>query len=203
MAEQKSICVYCGSQPGKNPTFLAAARTLGKSMADRQVRLVYGGGTNGIMGEVAQSVSSNGGKVLGIIPRFLLKWEATPDSVHQYGEVIFTEDMHERKHTMFENADAFVALPGGVGTLEEIVEIMTWAQLGRHSKPMVFANINGFWDPLLSLLRHMDGEEFLHNQELMIPDVVSEADKIVPAILNRLASQSTDQAMVNDTIEKM
>ena len=203
MADQKSICVYCGSQPGNNPVFLAAARALGQSMAKQDIRLVYGGGTNGIMGEVANSVSSNGGKVLGIIPRFLLKWEASADSVHQYGEVIFTEDMHERKHAMFNHADAFVALPGGVGTLEEIVEIMTWAQLGRHRKPMVFANINGFWDPLLKLISHMDGEGFLHSQDLMIPDVIVHADEIVPAILAKLARQSGEELAIPETIEKM
>lgn len=145
----RSICVYCGSQPGRDPAHMEAGRALGKSIAENGIRLVYGGGTKGIMGAVASGVLSNGGEVTGIIPEFLVDMEATRHSLGQLNELVITKDMHERKHMMFERSDAFVTLPGGVGTLEEIVEIMTWAQLGRHAKPMVFANINGFWNPML------------------------------------------------------
>src|SRR6478609_1906844 len=147
----RSICVYCGSQPGRDPAHMEAGRALGKSIAENGIRLVYGGGTKGIMGAVASGVLSNGGEVTGIIPEFLVDMEATRHSLGQLSELIVTPDMHVRKHKMFERADAFVTLPGGVGTLEEVVEIMTWGQLGRHEKPMVFANIGGFWDPMLSL----------------------------------------------------
>jgi hypothetical protein len=179
----RSICVYCGSQPGRDTAYMEAGRALGRSIADHGLRLVYGGGTRGIMGAVASGVLSNGGEVTGIIPEFLMDKEATRHSLGQLNELIVTADMHERKHTMFERADAFVALPGGIGTLEEIVEIMTWAQLGRHRKPMVFGNINNFWRPMLDLLQHMREEGFVHTAHLVQPLVVNDAVDIVPTIL--------------------
>ncbi|MCY1295935.1 Cytokinin riboside 5'-monophosphate phosphoribohydrolase [compost metagenome] len=179
----RSICVYCGSQPGRDNAYMEAGRALGRSIADHGLRLVYGGGTRGIMGAVASGVLSNGGEVTGIIPEFLMDKEATRHSLGQLNELIVTADMHERKHTMFERADAFVAIPGGIGTLEEIVEIMTWAQLGRHRKPMVFGNINNFWRPMLDLLQHMREEGFVHTAHLVQPLVVNDAVDIVPTIL--------------------
>ncbi|MGE6782100.1 TIGR00730 family Rossman fold protein [Ensifer adhaerens] len=179
----RSICVYCGSQPGRDNAYMEAGRALGRSIADHGLRLVYGGGTRGIMGAVASGVLSNGGEVTGIIPEFLMDKEATRHSLGQLNELIVTADMHERKHTMFERADAFVALPGGIGTLEEIVEIMTWAQLGRHRKPMVFGNINNFWRPMMDLLQHMREEGFVHTAHLVQPLVVNDAVDIVPTIL--------------------
>ena len=152
MKKINAICVYCGSSPGTEPVFIEAAKHLGKILADSGVRLVYGGGSVGLMGALAESVLDHGGHVTGIIPEFLTKRER-PRRLPQ--ELIVTRDMHERKRTMFERADAFVALPGGIGTLEELVEQLTWVQLGRHKKPILIANINGFWDPLLSLLAHM------------------------------------------------
>jgi uncharacterized protein (TIGR00730 family) len=152
MSKINAICVYCGSSPGTDPAFAAAARGFGKILAENGIRLVYGGGSIGLMGALAASVIDNGGAATGIIPEFLTAKER-PRRLAQ--EHIVTRDMHERKRTMFERADAFVALPGGIGTLEELVEQMTWAQLGRHKKPILIANINGFWDPLLSLLAHM------------------------------------------------
>ena len=179
----RSICVYCGSQPGRDPAYIEAGRALGKSIAAHGLRLVYGGGTKGIMGAVAAGTLSNGGQVTGIIPEFLVDMEATRHSLGQLDELIVTEDMHARKHKMFERADAFVTLPGGIGTLEEIVEIMTWAQLGRHEKPMVFANIGGFWDPMLDLIKHMREQGFIHRAHLVQPLVIADVEDIVPAIL--------------------
>jgi uncharacterized protein (TIGR00730 family) len=152
MSKINAICVYCGSSPGTDPAFLEAARDFGKILADAGIRLVWGGGSVGLMGAIAASVIEHGGAATGIIPEFLTAKEK-PRRLAQ--EQIVTRDMHERKRTMFDRADAFVALPGGIGTLEELVEQMTWAQLGRHKKPILIANINGFWDPLLSLLAHM------------------------------------------------
>jgi uncharacterized protein (TIGR00730 family) len=152
MSKINAICVYCGSSPGTDPAFVEAARDFGKILAQNGIRLVYGGGSIGLMGAVASSVIEHGGAATGIIPEFLTAKER-PRRLAQ--EQIITRDMHERKSTMFDRADAFVALPGGIGTLEELVEQMTWAQLGRHKKPILIANINGFWDPLLSLLVHM------------------------------------------------
>lgn len=181
----RSICVYCGSQPGRDPAYRRAAQSLGRAMAKNGIDLVYGGGTNGIMGAVAEAVMSGGGRAIGIIPEFLMDKEASRQSLDRLSELHVTKDMHERKHMMFERSDAFVTLPGGIGTLEEIVEIMTWAQLGRHRKPMVFANIEGFWDPLNALLEHMAGEGFIHTAHLVRPMVIDRAEDIVPAILAR------------------
>jgi uncharacterized protein (TIGR00730 family) len=152
MNKINAICVYCGSSPGTDPAFAKAARGFGKILAENGIRLVYGGGSVGLMGALASSVIEHGGAATGIIPEFLTAKER-PRRLAQ--EHIVTRDMHERKRTMFDRADAFVALPGGIGTLEELVEQMTWAQLGRHKKPILVANINGFWDPLLALLVHM------------------------------------------------
>jgi uncharacterized protein (TIGR00730 family) len=152
MSKINALCVYCGSSVGTDPAFAATARDFGKILAANRVRLVYGGGSIGLMGALAGSVIEHGGEVTGVIPEFLTAAER-PRRLAQ--ELIVTRDMHERKRTMFERADAFVALPGGLGTLEELVEQMTWAQLGRHQKPIMVANINGFWDPLLALVDHM------------------------------------------------
>lgn len=152
-------------------------------MAENGIDLVYGGGTRGIMGAVAEAVLSGGGKVIGIIPEFLMDQEASRDALAHLSELHVTRDMHERKHMMFERSDAFVTLPGGIGTLEEIVEIMTWAQLGRHTKPMVLANINGFWDPLNALLGHMGEQGFIHTAHLVRPMVIDRVEDIVPAVM--------------------
>ena len=158
MSKINAVCVYCGSSPGTDPAFVEAAQSFGKILAENGVRLVYGGGSVGLMGALAEAVLEHGGEVTGIIPEFLTARER-PRRLAQ--ELIVTRDMHERKRTMFERADAFVALPGGIGTLEELVEQLTWAQLGRHKKPILIANINGYWDPLLTLLEHMREQEFV------------------------------------------
>ena len=176
-----SVCVYCGSSPG-GPGICRKRAALWAEIAGHGLRLTYGGGTKGIMGAVARGVLENGGKVLGIIPQFLLGKEAAERRPTQH-ELVVTKDMHERKHALFENADAFVALPGGIGTVEEIVEVMTWAQLGRHSKPMVFANIHGFWDPMLAMIAHMQEEGFIHTGHLVQPLVIEDTEDIIPAIL--------------------
>jgi uncharacterized protein (TIGR00730 family) len=158
MNKIKTVCVYCGSGPGTDPHFVEAAIALGKALAENGIRLVYGGGSVGLMGAVATSVLDHGGTVTGIIPGFLTNRE---DALKRVQEMIVTPDMHERKRLMFERSDAFVALPGGIGTLEELVEQLTWQQLGRHSKPVLLANIEGFWEPLLALLAHMRATEFI------------------------------------------
>jgi uncharacterized protein (TIGR00730 family) len=158
MNKISTICVYCGSGPGTNPHFVEGAVAFGKILAENGIRLVYGGGSIGLMGAVATSVLDHGGTVTGIIPDFLTTRE---NALRRVQEMIVTPDMHERKRLMFEHADAFVALPGGIGTLEELVEQLTWQQLGRHSKPVLLANIDGFWEPLLALLAHMRETEFI------------------------------------------
>ena len=174
-----AVCVYCGSGPGKNPAYVAGARTLGRALGESGVRLVYGGGSLGLMGEVARATLEAGGQVTGIIPNFLSSKEQMLRSVD---ELIVTENMHERKMLMFERSDAFVALPGGIGTLEELVEQLTWAQLGRHTKPIVVANIEGFWTPFLHLLKHMKDDAFIRAGLDIRFVVVETAEEILPAI---------------------
>jgi uncharacterized protein (TIGR00730 family) len=203
MSTIRSICVYCGSSPGNSPIYLEAGRSLGRAIAEAGLTLVYGGGLKGVMGAVANGAVEAGGHVTGIIPRFLIRKEAGDEAgLDHLDEVILTEDMHERKHAMFERSDAFVALPGGIGTVEEIVEIMTWAQLGRHQKPMVFGNVAGFWNPMLALIDHMKAEGFIHSQHMVRPLMVAEAGKIVPAILDA-AKRTADAEGDQDIIERM
>jgi uncharacterized protein (TIGR00730 family) len=179
MNKVKTVCVYCGSGPGTNPRFIEAAVALGKALADSAIRLVYGGGSIGLMGALATSVLDHGGAVTGIIPDFLTSRE---NALSRVQEMIVTPDMHERKRLMFERSDAFVALPGGIGTLEELVEQLTWQQLGRHSKPILIANIDGFWEPLLALLTHMRATQFIRPA---LPIDLLKADR-VDDILPRL-----------------
>ena len=184
MNKIRTICVYCGSGPGTNPRFIESAIALGKAFAENGIRLVYGGGSIGLMGALATSVLDHGGMVTGIIPDFLTSRESALTRVQ---ELIVTPDMHERKRLMFERSDAFVALPGGIGTLEELVEQLTWQQLGRHAKPVLLANIDGFWEPLLSLLAHMRATEFIR-PNLSVDILKAER---VEEILPRLRSAAT------------
>ena len=183
----RNICVYCGSGLGTNPAYASAARILGKSLAEHGIGLVYGGGGLGLMGEVARATLDAGGRVTGIIPSFLTEKE---HMLRDVDELVVTSDMHERKKLMFERSDAFVALPGGIGTLEELVEQLTWSQLGQHRKPIVMANIAGFWSPFLNLLAHMKGEAFIRNGLDVSFTVVDSAAKIVPAAIAAAAPAS-------------
>lgn len=176
----RNICVYCGSGVGKSPAYRAAARTLGKTLAEQEIGLVYGGGDLGLMGDIAHTTLDHGGHVTGIIPQFLTRKEHI---LRDVDELIVTQDMHERKRLMFERSDAFVALPGGIGTLEELVEQLTWVQLGRHTKPVIVANIDGFWDPFLNILTHMKADGFIRPGVNVSFTVVDDATKIVPAVI--------------------
>jgi uncharacterized protein (TIGR00730 family) len=179
MSDIRTICVYCGSGPGSEPVFMAAAKELGRQMAEAGVGLVYGGGNVGLMGAVARAVLDNGGHVTGIIPEFLKSRERMLDEVQ---ETIIVADMHTRKRLMFERADAFVALPGGIGTLEELVEQMTWAQLGQHARPILMLSVKGFWRPLLSLFAHMRQCGFIR-PGLELNYLVAEAvDEVIPML---------------------
>jgi uncharacterized protein (TIGR00730 family) len=189
MSKINAVCVYCGSSPGSDPAFAEAARALGKSLAQNGVRLVYGGGSVGMMGTLARAVLDHGGMATGIIPEFLMDRER-PKPITK--DMIVTRDMHERKRRMFELADAFVALPGGVGTLEELVEQLTWAQIGQHKKPVLLANVKGFWEPFRDLIIHMDRFGFIYsdlNHSLLMVDTVEE---ILPKL--RAAAQAADDA---------
>lgn len=185
MSPPRKLCVYCGSGTGRNPAYMGAARVLGKAMAEAEIGLVYGGGSLGLMGEVARSVMEHGGHVTGIIPEFLANRERMLTEVN---ELIVTTDMHQRKMTMFARASGFVALPGGLGTLEELSEISTWAQLGQHRKPIILCNTEGYWDPLVTLLDHMRAEKFIRAELEFNLDVVKTAGEVVSAFEYRLKS---------------
>jgi uncharacterized protein (TIGR00730 family) len=170
----RKICVYCGSGPGTDPAFVESARAFGAILAKNGVGLVFGGGSVGMMGAIAKSVLDHGGSVTGIIPEFLV---AREHAMRGADNLIVTRDMHERKRKMFEMADAFVAMPGGIGTLEEVVEQITWVQLGRHRKPILLANIKNFWEPLCALIDHMKHLKFIRddlNFDLLVADKVED-----------------------------
>ncbi len=155
MAKIKSICVYCGSSDEVKPAYLTLARDLGRTLADQDIKLVYGGGGVGLMGACARATHEAGGEVLGVMPRFLLQKERIFDEV----EHRIVDDMHTRKQMMFDESDAFIVLPGGIGTLEEAVEMLSWARLGLHAKPMAFLDEDGFWAPFFELMNHIiDGK---------------------------------------------
>jgi uncharacterized protein (TIGR00730 family) len=188
MSKINALCVYCGSSAGTDPAFVETARSFGKILAANDIRLVYGGGSAGLMGAVAEAVLENGGEITGIIPEFLTRRERPR---HLAQELIVTRDMHERKRKMFEHADGFVALPGGIGTLEELVEQLTWAQLGRHKKPILVANINGYWNPLLTLIEHMRTQAFLPDVPRVDCLVADRVEDILPK-LREAARDVTD-----------
>ena len=196
----RNICVYCGSNTGTNPAYAAAARLLGQTMAKERIGLVYGGGGLGLMGELARSVLAHGGRVTGIIPAFLSEKERM---LRDADELIVVDDMHQRKKLMFDKSDAFVALPGGIGTLEELVEQLTWAQLGRHTKPIVLVNIDGFWEPLRALLSHMSAEAFIRPDMDVRFLTVERAEDVVPAILAAAAQARPEPAATAAVTEKL
>ena len=179
MSNLKTICVYCGSSSGLNPSHVKAAHDLGRAMAEAGIGLVYGGGNGGLMGATARSVLEHGGHVTGIIPEFLKDRELMLADAQ---EMIVVPDMHTRKRLMFEQSDAFVALPGGIGTLEELVEQMTWVQLQQHTKPVLIADIDGFWRPLLSLLEHMREQGFVRTGAEVDYLVAERIQDIVPML---------------------
>ena len=163
----KSVAVFCGSSFGNDPAFLTTTRELGSELARQKTRLIYGGAKVGLMGVIADSVLENGGEVTGVLPRLLMTKEIAHESLT---ELLIVESMHERKTKMFERSEGFIALPGGFGTLEEVVEILTWGQLGLHKFPVGFLNINGYYDSLFDLFEKMESAELLKsvNREMAL-----------------------------------
>jgi uncharacterized protein (TIGR00730 family) len=177
----ESACVFCGSSDEADPEFLTAARNLGKALADAGIRLVYGGGGVGLMGAVAVAAHEARGEVLGIIPTFLVGKERALEIV----EHIIVDNMHERKMLMFQRSDSFVILPGGIGTLEEVVELLSWRRLDLHAKPVVFYNPRGFWEPLFRLFQHTVDERLTPPGFMSAWTSVETVDEIVPALLGQ------------------
>jgi len=157
----KSLTVFCGSKPGKNPAFEQMAIAIGSWLANEQITLVYGGGNKGLMGATANACLANGGKVVGIMPKLLLEWEAGHKGLT---ELIVTETMHERKLLLYEKADAALVLPGGLGTFDELFEMLVWNNLSIHDKKIVLFNYLGFYDPLVAMIDKMEEEDFLYER---------------------------------------
>lgn len=198
MAPVKTVCVYCGSGFGGDPAFAEAAAALGRALAEAGLGLVYGGGNVGLMGTVAQAVLDAGGHVTGIIPDFLKSRERMLDAIQ---ETIVVGDMHTRKRLMFERSDAFVALPGGIGTLEELVEQLTWAQLGQHKKPILLLSISDFWTPLLTLLEHMRDQGFIREGLELNYLVAKDAAEVIDLLRTESTETSPEaEAFVADRL---
>ena len=193
----KTICVYCGSAGGSDPAYLAAAQTFGAQLAAAGIGLVYGGGGRGMMGAVARAVIENKGHVTAIIPDFLTDHDAMLVAAQEH---IVVPDMHTRKRLMFERSDAFVALPGGIGTLEELVEQMTWVQLERHTKPVLIADIGGFWKPLLALFDHMREKRFIGAAMEPRYLVAERVEDILP-MLTDAAAKDARAGLKKDTVD--
>lgn len=183
----KTVCVFCGSASGKNPAYAAAARELGRTLAERGLGLVYGGGRVGLMGEVATATLAAGGEVLGVIPHSLSRKEI---ALAECTELIVVDTMHARKALMADRSDAFIALPGGFGTCDELFEILTWGQLGIHRKPVGLLNVNGFFTPLLTWLDHIVAEGMLkakHRELVLVAETI-------PDLLARFAAWVAPEA---------
>jgi hypothetical protein len=174
----ESVCVYCASSNAASPAFVAAAEAFGTILAHEGLRLVYGGGGVGLMGATARAAQAAGGKVLGVIPHFLTSHERPLSSV----ETVVVNSMHERKMLMFEQGDGFAILPGGIGTLEEVIELLSWRRLGLHAKPIVFLNIEGFWDPLFAVFRHILDQSLLPAEFAETFTSVKRVEDVLPAL---------------------
>lgn len=179
MTKLTALCVFCGSRPGTDPDHAKAGQTLGRMLGERGVRLVYGGGGIGLMAEVANATITAGGEVTGIIPEFLRAYEV---GVVDGADEVVVAGMHERKAKMFELSDAFVVLPGGLGTLDESIEITTWKQLQQHNKPIIFVNTNGYWDPYFALIDRVVDGGFGHHKVKDLFQVVENVADVFSAI---------------------
>ena len=186
---KKSLCVFCGSKYGNSLIYKKAAKELGIYLAKNKIRLVYGGGSLGLMGELSDSVNRNNGDVLGVIPKHLLQIEGINKN---HGEIIITDDMHTRKKTMYNSSDAFLCLPGGIGTLEEVSEIITWFQLKISRKPIFFLNINGYWDKFRVLVENIVSTEFASKDLLNYFTFFESLEALIPSLLSSLEIDSKE-----------
>jgi len=178
-AKTRNICLYCGARSGRNPDYARQARAVGQALARAGYGVVYGAGDLGLMGEAARAAQSAGARITGFIPRHLHDLEVGKQDIHA---LIVTETMHERKKLMLGNSDAVVALPGGPGTLDELVEVLTWRHLGLHAKPCILVNTGDYWGPLLALIDHMISEGFVGEKFRAYLTVVESVDELIAAL---------------------
>lgn len=187
MTVLRSVCVFCGSRPGRNPAYAKDARTFGQAIAKHGWRLVYGAGDVGLMGEVARAAQEAGAATMGVIPTLLMNREVGKRDLTQ---LVITEDMHERKKVMFMNSDAIVVLPGGAGTLDEFYEVLTWRQIGLHKKPIFLLNTDGYWAPLMQLMKHVVDQGFAEADSLSFATTCDTPDVLVDALSRALGSNA-------------
>lgn len=185
----RAVCVFCGSREGDNRYFAEAARALGVTLAEAGLRLVFGGGSIGLMGHVARAALAAGGHVTGVIPRHLARREVMMEGLSALHVV---ESMHDRKRTMFELSDAFVTLPGGIGTLDETIEIIVWRQLRLHDKPIVLVNEENYWAPFLDMIGQLRGQGFGYARDMDLFDLVPSVNHVIPALHRAHAPQIPD-----------
>lgn len=179
MTKINSLCVYCGSRPSNNKNFHILAKEIGQIIAQNQIELIYGGGSVGLMGIVASSVMQSGGKVHGIIPAHLNETEKSHENITK---LTIVGNMHQRKRMMFNHSDAFLVLPGSIGTLDETLEVITWRQLKLHDKPIVILNAENYWDPFLDLLKNIINYEFTSQQTMSYFHVVNKLEEVLPLL---------------------
>lgn len=179
-----SVCVFCGSRPGVNPAFATTAAEVGRMIAEQGWRLVYGAGDVGLMGEVARAAQKAGAATMGVIPTHLMAREQGRRDLTQ---IVITEDMHERKKVMFMNSDAIIVLPGGAGSLDEFFEVLTWAQIGLHHKPILLLDTDGYWQPLVALLSHIVRQGFAEPTIMGHFSTVPDVDALTTALRARLS----------------
>lgn len=192
-----SICVYCGSRPGLDPAFLAAAQEVGHWIGQRGGQLVYGGGKNGLMGAVARAAKEAGARVLGVIPTALVDKEMANQDCD---ELIVVDTMHQRKALMAQHSDAFVAIPGGIGTFEELFEIWTWKQLGYHNKPVGILNTNGYYDALHAFIAHSTKMGLMDEWQNTLITRSSQVEELLPALINLAASDTADTTLLQKNL---
>ncbi len=186
-AALKAVGLFCGSSSGSDPAWAEGAARFGAILAAAEVRLVYGGGSTGLMGACAKAVVAGGGRPLGVIPDFL----RLPEVAYEAAELVVVASMHARKAEMFERADGFVVMPGGIGTLEEAIEILSWSRLGLHAKPVVFLNLKGFWSPLFELIDHTVRERFTPAGFSAAYRAVESVDELLPTLGAMIAGAAT------------
>ena len=191
----RRVCVFCGSSPGARPIYAGAARALGETMASRGLGLVYGGGNVGLMGILADAMLARGAEVIGVIPESLVAWEVAHTGL---ADLRVVDSMHARKAMMADLADGFIALPGGLGTLEEFLEVCTWAQLGFHDKPMGLLDVDGYFAPLLALLDHAVGERFVRPEHRAMVLVAGTATELLDRMERRPARRDGDKWIDRD-----
>jgi uncharacterized protein (TIGR00730 family) len=193
MTIPRSLCVYCGSSTGAAPAYRQAAAAIGHLLGENRIDVIYGGGRVGLMGVVADAALAAGGRVVGVIPRHIVEMEVAHEKL---SELHVVATMHQRKKMMVDRAEAFLVLPGGLGTLDETFEILTWKQLGLHDRPVVLLNVEGYWDPILAFIDHAVAQGFIRERHARLFQVVDQVDAVIPLLAASAPRQSAPSGLI-------